>query len=345
MTQGRRKFLTTAAATGTGAAIGGFPAIVKAQQPIKWKAQSMWSSAEITYKVFEEFCARIGKLTNGRLEIQPFAAGAVVGVFETLDAVSAGALQAHSTAPVYFTGKDAGFAVLGDLAFAYQHPWQAEAWYLYKGGLDLLREGYARFNAYVVGVSWWGLESIVSKKPIRNMADFKGIKIRSPQGINAEILAKLGGSIVVIPGGEVYSALDKGVVDAADWATISMNQRMGFHEVAKYPTMFTHSMPCQEFTVNMAAWKALPDDIKQIVTSAVREWSWDQIQRVAVDDVRVLNELTKKGVTQIYWSPEELRKVRTLAMQTWVDWSKKSPFAKKAFDSQVAWLRDLGLVA
>ena len=338
----RRKFLTGAAAA---AGVAGFPAIVKAQQPIKWKAQSMWSSAELTYKVFEDFCARVAKDTNGRLEIQPFAAGSVVGVFETLDAVQAGALQAQSTAPVYFTGKDPGFAVIGDLAFAYQHPWQAEAWFHYKGGLEMLREAYARFNAYCVGVSWWGLESIVSKKPIRNMADFKGIKIRSPQGINAEILTKMGGSIVVIPGGEVYSALDKGVVDAADWATMSMNQRMGFHEVAKYPTMFTHSMPNQDFTVNMGAWRALPEDIKQILSSAVREWSWDQIQRVAVDDGRVIGELKPKGIVQITWSPEELRKVRDLAHHTWTDWSKKSALAKKAFDSQTAWLRDLGLIA
>jgi len=340
----RRKFLTGAAAA-AGAASLGFPAIVKSQQPIKWKAQSMWSSAEITYKVFEDFCRRVGKATNGRLEIQPFAAGAVVGVFETLDAVQAGALQAQSTAPVYFTGKDPGFAVIGDLAFAYQHPWQAEAWFHYKGGLDMLREAYARYNAYCVGVSWWGLESIVSKKPIRNMADFKGIKIRSPQGLNAEILTKMGGSVVVIPGGEVYSALDKGVVDAADWATMSMNQRMGFHEVAKYPTMFTHSMPNQDFTVNMTAWRALPEDIKQILSSTVREWSWDQIQRVAVDDVRVIAELKPKGIVQITWSPEELRKMRELAHNTWTEWSKKSPLAKKAYDSQIAWLRDLGLIA
>ena len=246
---------------------------------------------------------------------------------------------------MYFTGKDAGFAVLGDLAFGYQHPWQAEAWFYHKGGLDMLREAYARFNAYCVGVSWWGLESIVSKKPIRSMAEFKGVKVRSPQGINAEILTKMGASIVVIPGGEVYSALDKGVVDAADWATMSMNQRMGFHEVAKFPVMFTHSMPNEDFTVNMGAWRALPDDLKQIVSSCVREWTWDQIQRVAVEDVRVTAELKQKGINQITWSVDELRKVRDLAHHTWTDWSKKSALAKKAFDSQTAWLRDLGLIA
>ena len=109
------------------------------------------------------------------------------------------------------------------------------------------------------------------------MEDFKGVKFRSPQGMTAEILTKLGASIVVLPGGEVYSALDKGVVDAADWATVSMNQRMGFHEIAKFPTKLFHSMPIQEFTVNMDAWKKLPDDLKALLSTAVREWTWDQI--------------------------------------------------------------------
>ena len=194
-------------------------------------------------------------------------------------------------------------------------------------------------------MSWWGVESIVSKKPIRRMEDFKGVKFRSPQGMTAEILTKLGASIVVLPGGEVYSALDKGVVDAADWATLSMNQRMGFHDVAKFPTKLFHSMPVQEFTVNMDAWKKLPDDLKAFLATAVREWTWDQVQRVAVDDVRVQKELAAKGVVPAAWSDAEMVKIRELARQTWEEWSKKTPLAKQAYDSQLAWLKDLGVVA
>ena len=336
----RRKFIQSTVAGAVAA-----PAIVKAQASAKWKMQSMWSSAELTYKAFEDLCAHVNKLCAGKLEITPFAAGAVTGVFETLDAVTAGVLQGHSSWPGYFSGKDPGLAVISDFVFGYQHPWQAEAWYYQKGGLDMLREAYAKYNAYPVGVSWWGVESIVAKKPIKNMGDFKGVKFRSPQGMTAEILTKLGASIVVLPGGEVYSALDKGVVDAADWATISMNQRMGFHEVAKNPVIIDHSMPVQEFSVNLATWKALPDDVKLLVSGAVREWTWDQVQRVAVDDVRVLKELKAKGVERIRWDEAEMRKVRELAHKTWEDWSKKGPLAKRAYDSQVAWLRDLGLIA
>ena len=148
----RRTFI---ASTAAGASLAA-PAVVKAQTRIRWRCQSMWSAAETTYKAFESLCKRIGEATAGRIEVQPFPAGAVVGVFETLDAVGAGVLDAHSSAPVYWTGKDAGFAVLGDLNFAYTHPWQAEAWFYHRGGLDMMREAYARFGVFPVGVSWWG---------------------------------------------------------------------------------------------------------------------------------------------------------------------------------------------
>ena len=345
-TTNRRSFLAKGGLGAIGAAATlAAPAIATAQQPIKWRCQSMWSAAELTYKAFLDFCDRVKAATNGRLVIEPFAGGAVTGVFETLDAVSAGVLQAHSSWPGYFSGKDAGLAVISDFVFGYQHPYQAEQWFYYKGGLDMLRQAYAKYNVYPVGVSWWGVESIVAKKPIQKMDDFKGVKFRSPQGMTAEILTKLGASIVVLPGGEVFSALDKGVVDAADWATVSMNQRMGFHDIAKYPTKLFHSMPVQEFAVNAATWKALPDDLKAIVNSCTREWTWDQVQRVAVDDVRVLKELKEKGVNHYVWDDAEMAKLRVLAQKTWEDWSKKTPLAKQAYDSQIAWIKELGLAA
>ncbi|MEO5881363.1 MAG: hypothetical protein ABIQ06_03030, partial [Caldimonas sp.] len=190
----RRKFIQASVAGAIAA-----PAVVKAQQAAKWKMQSMWSSAELTYKVFQDLCTHINQLCAGKLEITPFAAGAVTGAFETLDAVSAGVLQGHSSWPGYFSGKDPGLAVISDFVFGYQNPWQAEAWFTQKGGLEMLREAYAKYNVYPVGVTWWGVESIVAKKPIKSMADFKGVKFRSPQGMTAEILTKLGASIVVLP--------------------------------------------------------------------------------------------------------------------------------------------------
>ena len=345
MTIDRRKFLKSATVAGAGGALASAPAVVRAQPVTTWRCQTLWSPAELTQKCFEDFCERVKAASSGRLVIQPFAAGSVTGVFETLDAVTAGVLQAQASWPGYWTGKDAGLAVISDFVFGYQHPWQAEAWFYHRGGLQMLRQAYAKYNVYPVGMSWWGVESIVSKNQIARMEDFKGVKFRSPQGMTAEILTKLGASIVVLPGGEVYSALDKGVIDAADWATVSMNQRMGFHDIARYPTKLFHSMPIQEFTVNMDAWKKLPDDLKALVSTAVREWTWDQTQRIAVDDLRVVRELAAKGIKASQWPEPEMVKIRALAQRTWEEWSKKTPLAKQAYDSQLAWLKELGVVA
>jgi TRAP-type mannitol/chloroaromatic compound transport system substrate-binding protein len=196
-----------------------------------------------------------------------------------------------------------------------------------------------------VGVSWWGQEALVSKKPLKATEDFKGLKVRTPQGMFAEIISKLGASIIVVPGGEVYSALDKGVVDAADWATESMNHRMGFFEVAKTSIRIGHSMPSQEFAVNKAKWDALPADLKAIVSSCVREWCWDQIQRIAVEDTDALTQIRSKGADTGTLADAEIGKMRALAEKTWEEWSKKSPLAKKAYDSQIAWLKALGVLA
>src|SRR5205085_12357820 len=118
----RRKFIQASVAGAVAA-----PAVVRAQAGAKWKMQSMWSSAELTYKTFEDLCTHINKLCAGKLELTPFAAGAVTGVFETLDAVSAGVLQGHASWPGQLAGQDPGPAVISDLVFGFLNPWQADA--------------------------------------------------------------------------------------------------------------------------------------------------------------------------------------------------------------------------
>jgi len=318
---------------------------VFAQKTIKWKAQALWSAAELSYKTFVDFCKRVKVLTNGRLEITPYSAGTIVPTFECLDAVTNNVMQAMHQWPGYFSGKEPAFAAISDLIAGFSHPWQKDAWMYYKGGWEMLNEMYRPYNAYTVGWMFWGVESLISTKPIRKMEDFKGLKMRVPHGMTAMLMQKLGASVVVLPGGEVYSALDKGVIDASDWASPSMNQRMGFFEVAKYyiyPGF--HSMPLGGFTVNINEWNKLPDDIKQILKTACREWCWDSIERIAVDDIRANAEMKGKGVTAIAWSDEDLARVRLVAQEIWDEFSKKSPMTKKVIDSQKAWLRELGLI-
>jgi TRAP-type mannitol/chloroaromatic compound transport system substrate-binding protein len=341
----RRDFLK-GVGVAAGAAALGAPAIVRSQQTQRWRVQTLWAALDVPQKLFTDYCENVKKLTNGRLEITPFAAGSVVGAFETLDAVTNNVLQGQSTYPGYWAGKEPALAVIGDFAWGYSEPAQQDRWLREKGGLDMLRKAYGRSNAYTIGCTWWGVESLAMKKPIRRMDDFKGIKHRGAQGIAAETIAKMGASIVVIPGGEAYSALEKGIVDCCDWATLSINQKAGFFEVAKYGTFpGFHSMPVQDFTVNMPAWKALPDDVKAIVEKAWREFSIDQVKHVAADDAKAAAELKQKGIELIAWTPDELTKARALAMTVADEWGKKGPLAKQAVDSQKAYLRELKLLA
>ncbi len=326
------------------AAFAASPAL-GAGKPIKWKAQAFWSAAELSYKTFVDFCNRVKVLTDGRLEITPYSAGAIVPTFECLDALQNNVVQCMHMWPGYFSGKEPAFAAISDLIAAYTHPWQKDAWMYYLGGWDMLNELYKPYNAYTVGWMFWGVESMVSTKPIRKMEDFKGLKMRVPQGMTAMLMQKLGASVVVLPGGEVYSALDKGVIDTSDWATPSMNQRMGFFQVAKYYNYpGFHSMPLGDFTVNIKEWNKLPPDIQQILKTACREWCWESIEKIAIDDVRAVDEMKSKGVTALAWSEEDLARVRAVAMDIWDEYAQRSPMSKKVIDSQKDWLRKLGLI-
>jgi TRAP-type mannitol/chloroaromatic compound transport system substrate-binding protein len=315
------------------------------QAPIKWKAQTLWNTQETPQKTFEEFCKRVKIATNGRLEIEPFSAGTIVPTNETLTALQSNVLQAIHVWPGYASGRNPAFAALTDLIFAYENPWELDAFMQYRGGLELLRELYKPFGGYTVGYMLWGLESWPSKKPIRNMEDFKGLKIREPQGMEAEFMAKAGASVVVLPGTEIFSAMDKGVVEAANWATASINDKTGFHQVAPYFTYpGFHSMPIGDFTVRQQEWDKLPDDIKQILTSLCREWAWDSIERIAAEDAKLVSEAKSKGYFPTAWTPEEKAKARKIAQEIWQSWKGKNEQTKRAIEMQEAWLRELGRI-
>ncbi len=343
----RREFLTAAGATavGAGGVLAGAPA-VHAQAPVfKWKAQCLWSPAETTYKAFESFCKRVYAMTAGRLEITPFPSGSIVPNTECLDAVKNNVMQAMHQGPVYFSGKNPALAAIGDLSVAWNHPWEVDSYYHHAGGFELLADMYKRLGVQLVGVMWWGAESWPSKKPVRRLEDFKGLKIRVPQGMEADLLTRLGASVVVLPGTEIYSALDKGVVDATNWSVASDNDRLGFHKVAPYFTYpGFHSMPTGDFAVNEREWDKLPADIKAMLPAACRQWSWDVIQRLALEDLKIVAEAKARNIHPVAWSVEEKMRIRAEALKVWADWKKKNEDCRKVIDSMEAFLKRIGSV-
>jgi TRAP-type mannitol/chloroaromatic compound transport system substrate-binding protein len=314
-----------------------------AQETQKWKLQTLWSAGETPYKLLEEFCEKVKVATNGRLEITAFPAGGIVPTFETIDALKNNILQVINVWPGYFVGKEPAFAPLTDFLFAYEEPWEYDAFFNYRGGLDLMNELYAPYNGVCIGVVLWGRESMFLKFPASKMEDFKGHKIRSPQGMTADMLKHLGAGVVVLPGEEAYSALDKGVVDGADWSTVSVNHRMGFSRVAKYYMYPEYrSMPMSDFTIHKDEWAKTPDDVKQILISMVRELNAHQLAVLAIEDFKAMKEMDAMGCKPLTWKAEEIERLREFVRGTvWKEWAEKSPMAKKVIDAQVDWLKEI----
>lgn len=314
-------------------------------QQYEWNMQSLWQAGSINQKVFERFAERVGELTDGRLKINPMPVGTLVAYNETLDAVGSGILDGQQSGPGYFAGKNPAFALLSEFPGGYETPYQMQMWFEYGGGRELARELYERFNVFYIGAVWHGMESIPSTEPIRGVEDIEGLKIRIPEGLNQEIFQELGAAPVNIPGSEVYTSLDRGVIDATDWGTLGMNVDLGYHKIAPYQVYpGFHSLPMADVAVNLDRWNELPADIQRILVVAVRDFARDMIQQMAQEDAQAALTARKQGVELIAWSDGERRKFRRTAAEVLEAFAQRSEMAQRIYDSHVAFMKKLGLL-
>ena len=204
---------------------------------------------------------------------------------------------------------------------------------------------YKGFGAHFVGCPNAGIESVASKKPINSIADFKGVKMRAPSGTATQLLKEMGASPVNLSGGEVYNALEKGVIDAADLSDYVANKSLGLHKVAKYALVDFHSMPVLSLTVNMKKWNAQPKDIQAILNMATRDMGTQiNMRQLMLRGPAEKDDLENHGVTIINWSDEERKKMRAMAAKIWEKESKKSDFAKQAYDNQISYLKTIRML-
>ena len=314
-------------------------------QEYEWTMQSLWQAGSINHRVFEQFCENVRQLTGGRLVITPVPVGTLVAYNETLDAVSSGILDGHQSGAGYSAGKDPAFAMLSEFPGAYETAYQMQMWFEYGGGKELARELYGRFNVYYVGSVWHGMESIPSKKPLRSVDDLKGVKMRIPEGLNQEIFKVIGAAPVNIPGSEVYTSLDRGVIDATDWGTLGMNVDLGYHKIAPYQIYpGFHSLPMADVAVNADRWNELPADIQVILEAAVRDFAREMIQQMATADAGAAQAVMEQGVELVNWSKEERRRFRLIAADVLREFAKRSEMAQRIYDSHMAYLKTLGLL-
>jgi TRAP-type mannitol/chloroaromatic compound transport system substrate-binding protein len=189
----------------------------------------------------------------------------------------------------------------------------------------------------------WGAESIPAKQPLRNIADFNGIKMRAPEGMGATIWARLGVGVSTLPGTEVYTALERGKVEATDWGTLGMNDELGYGKIASYAIYpGIHSMPAGDVAMNLDLWNELPDDLKQVMLDATVAFNQDSIAANAELDERFAE--ARDPETLINWGSEERRELREVAQEVWAEWAAKSEMATKIYDSHIAYMKAEGLL-
>lgn len=310
-----------------------------------WQIQTLWQAGTVNQAVVERFAENIARMSDGRLTIEVLPVRAVVAHNETLEAVGSGIIAGQQSAAAYFAGRDPAFGMLGDLNGGYDDPYQQTLWFYHRGGLELARELYAAHNIHFVGPVFWGVESMPMKVRVAGIADLEGLKLRMPEGPSADLFRRAGAAPTNIPGSEVYTSLERGVIDGADWGTLSMNQDLGYHEIAPFPIYpGFHSMPVGDFAVNLDIWNALADDLKAMVETAVRDLNLDMILAMEAGDLVAREQAVAQGAELVAWPEEERRKLRALAAEVWAEYGQRNDLSRRIYESNLAFLQELGLI-
>jgi TRAP-type mannitol/chloroaromatic compound transport system substrate-binding protein len=346
----RRSLLATAAVGGAAATTFGAPLFARAASaaPITIRMQSMWDAGTVGYTKFDEFCKGVSEISEGKLVVKGFPAGAIVGTFEKFDAVKAGVFDAMHTSDTYWPGKIPLCTFLSSYPFGMDRPDQWDTWFNELGGKEMARQAYAEHNMYWLGPIQHDDNLVHSKVPIRSFEDYKGKKIRFPGGIIADIFRSAGVSTVLLPGGEVYPALEKGVIDGADFVGAAINYNLGYGEIAKYIIMGPPSTPClhqpvdlQCIGINLKTWKSIPVHLQGLLELAIRDFSFKQYTAIQKADIEAFEKFKQKGVEIIRLKESDIDKFRKFAPELWVKWAKRHPLATKAFKSQWDYMKSI----
>ena len=336
------------APSGNGAAA---PAPAAPETVHKWVAVGIHTPGEEAHAWEQELCEMIEKASGGRIEIELHPIGALVPPFETFDAVATGAIDLSLKTSMWWGGKEPTMNILTSLPGTFTHWYQLDFWYWEHGGIEIAREAYGKHNIYFVGPAVFGVppigaEVVMSHVPIRSIDDYRGLKVRSG-GAAAKWFEGLGASIVPLPGPELYPALEKKVVDAAEWVGPTLNWGLGLHEVTDYviiPGMHTTLMQ-NEVAVNMDAWNEMPADLQAIVELCAKDYSLSRAMKHETLDVYYLEQMKEYGLEVINWydTPEEIERAREYSMSIWDEFAVDD-LSRRALESQKDYLRIIGLL-
>jgi len=323
------------------------PPVATAQAPTTLKMQASWPAALTLYDNFKMFAERVEKLTAGRLKIETLPAGAIIPAFEVLDATNKKVIDGAHTWAGYWQGKHkAGILFTGGPGGTFGMDYIDYLGWMYEGGgFDMYQDWYKnvlKLNVIAIPILPAGPQAFGwFKRPIKNLADFKGMKCRQT-GIAAEIFTEMGMRVINMPGGEIMPAAERGVIDCAEWVGGVEDLRFGFHNIWKYhytPGMH-EPVTTGELLINGDVWAKLAPDIQEIVKAAALEtfirW-WARWQKQNADAIQ---EMVEKHKVQILKTPDD---ILYEFLKTWdkiaARESEKDPFFKKVLDSQREYAR------
>jgi len=341
-TSTRRRFLKVAAA-GAATTVAA-PGIVNAQGPVGMRFQSTWPAKDIFHEYALDYAKKVNDMTGGDLKIEVLPAGAVVPAFGLLDAVSKGTLDGGHGVLVYHYGKQTALALWGSGPGYAMDANMLLAWHRYGGGKELLAKLYTSIGANVVSFPYGPMPTQPLgwfKNPVTKADDLKGVKFRTV-GISIDVFTGLGAAVNALPGGEIVSAMDRGLLDAAEFNNASSDRVLGFPDVSKICMLQSYHQNAEQFEIifNKTKYDALPEKMKAIIANAVdaasADMSWKAIDRYSKDYI----EMQTKDKVRFYKTPDSvLQKQLEVYDDVVAKKSAENPLFKEIVESQLAFAK------
>ncbi|MGH7411102.1 MAG: TRAP transporter substrate-binding protein [Candidatus Methylomirabilis sp.] len=319
----------------------------QAQAPIVLKMQSTWPSQDIFHRTFVDWAGKVHEMSGGRLKIEMLPSGAVVPAFQLLDAVHQGTLDGGHGVTVYWYGKHVAASLFGTGPSFGLDAEALLAWIYYGGGQELYNEFMRDILKFDVVAFHYGPMPTQPfgwfKNPVTKPEDIKGIKFRTV-GLSAELYKKMGASVVILPGAEIIPALDRGVIDAAEFNNPSSDRLLGFPDVRKVMMAQSYHQPVEflELTFNKKKWDALPKDLQAIIKYAAMaesaDFTWKMIDRNSKD----LEEMKAIKGVKVVRTPKSVLQAQLKAWDEIIKEKLGDPFSTKVLASQKAWAERVG---
>jgi TRAP-type mannitol/chloroaromatic compound transport system substrate-binding protein len=316
------------------------------QAATTWKIQSVWDAGTVGYDLFEEWANSMEEKSGGELIIKPYPAKSVAadnnGLFE---AVRNGVLQGMNPFTLYWSGKIPASVFLSSYPAGPDQPHMWDIMFYSMGMLEKTREIYKKFGLFYVGPIQHDANIIHSKEPVNSLADLKGLKMRVPGGMVAEVFQKFGVSTVSLPGSDIFPALEKGTIDAADYVGPAVNYELGFSQVTEYimfgpPGVMSIYQPVDlmDLTVNLRAWNALDPKLQQLVEDEVRIYSQKHYLTIQKRNIEAMKKFKEDGSKVTRLSQQDMDEFRKAAIPIWFNWASKNEDARAILDIQLEYM-------